>query len=219
MGLYVERSPEMIAGLLGILKAGAAYVPLDPAYPRERLLLMIEDVHMPLVLTQERLAGGMAGLGEVIAIDSLGETGPEDDANPQSGAVGDNLAYAIFTSGSTGRPKPVGVSHRALTHHMAGTRQVLRMGEHSTRPGAAVLDPQFRRLGGPGLHRAGQRRLPGAARGGDVERRGAGRADRRDGPDHHRPADGLLERVGAGAQRGAGARRAACGWSTWAARR
>src|SRR6185436_17252193 len=67
VGLYVERSPEMIAGLLGILKAGAAYVPLDPAYPRERLLMMIEDVHMPLVLTQERLAHDLIGLvGQVI---------------------------------------------------------------------------------------------------------------------------------------------------------
>ncbi len=132
VGLYAERSPEMIAGLLGILKAGAAYVPLDPAYPRERLLLMIEDVQMPLALAQERLAGGLAGLvGQVIAIDGEpGETGPQDDANPRSGVAGDNLAYAIFTSGSTGRPKPVGVSHRALTWHMAGTREVLHMAEH-----------------------------------------------------------------------------------------
>jgi amino acid adenylation domain-containing protein len=131
VGLYVERSPEMIAGVLGILKAGAAYVPLDPAYPQERLLLMIEDVRMPLILSQERLAGGVAGLtGSVIALDRLGESGPEDDANPPRAATADNLAYAIFTSGSTGRPKPVGVSHRALTHHMAGTRQVLRMAEH-----------------------------------------------------------------------------------------
>jgi amino acid adenylation domain-containing protein len=140
VGLYVERSPEMIAGVLGILKAGAAYVPLDPAYPQERLALMMEDVRMPLVLTQERLAGSLAGLsGEVIALDGLdrlGETGPGDDANPKSGVAADNLAYAIFTSGSTGRPKPVGVSHRALTHHMAGTRQVLRMAEH---PGDRVL--------------------------------------------------------------------------------
>ncbi|HVR97691.1 MAG TPA: amino acid adenylation domain-containing protein, partial [Thermoanaerobaculia bacterium] len=135
VGLYVERSPEMIAGLLGILKAGAAYVPLDPTYPRERLLGMIADVDMPLVLSQQRLAAGLAGLvGEVIAIDAileLGQTDRADDANPCSGVSADNLAYAIFTSGSTGRPKPVGVSHRALTHHMAGTRQVLRMGEHS----------------------------------------------------------------------------------------
>ncbi len=92
VGLYAERSPEMIAGLLGILKSGAAYVPLDPAYPRDRLLLMIEDVHMPLALAQERLAGGLAGLvGQVIAIDGPGdleETGPRDDANPRSGVGG-----------------------------------------------------------------------------------------------------------------------------------
>jgi amino acid adenylation domain-containing protein len=132
VGLYVERSPEMIAGLLGIWKAGAVYVPLDPAYPRERLLTMIEDVHMPLVLTQERLAGDMAGLvGQVITIGNMEQAGPEDDANPWSGVVGDNLAYVIFTSGSTGRPKPVGVPHRGLTHHAAGTRQVLRLWEYA----------------------------------------------------------------------------------------
>jgi amino acid adenylation domain-containing protein len=132
VGLYVERSPEMIASLLGIWKAGATYVPLDPAYPRERLLMMIEDVHMPLVLTQERLAHGMAGLVEqVITVESMGEAGPEDDANPPTGVVPNNLAYVIFTSGSTGRPKPVGVPHRGLTHHMAGTRQLLRMWEYA----------------------------------------------------------------------------------------
>ncbi|HVR96558.1 MAG TPA: amino acid adenylation domain-containing protein, partial [Thermoanaerobaculia bacterium] len=131
VGLYVERSPEMIAGVLGILKAGAAYVPLDPAYPRERLLGMIADLGLPLALSQKRLAAGLAGLvSEVIAIDELGQTGRGDDANPRGGVAAANLAYAIFTSGSTGRPKAVGVSHGALTHHMAGTREVLRMTEH-----------------------------------------------------------------------------------------
>jgi amino acid adenylation domain-containing protein/non-ribosomal peptide synthase protein (TIGR01720 family) len=131
VGLYMERSAEMIAGLLGILKAGAAYVPLDPAHPRERLLLLIEDVHIPLVVTQERLVASIAGLvAEVIAVDRLDGTGAEGGAVPPSGVRGDNIAYIVFTSGSTGRPKPVGVSHRALTRHMAGTRQVLRMREH-----------------------------------------------------------------------------------------
>jgi amino acid adenylation domain-containing protein len=131
VGLYVERSPEMIAGILGIWKAGATYVPLDPAYPRERLLTMIEDVQMPLALARERLAGGLDGLvGQVIAFDGLEPTGPEDDANPRSRVLSDNLAYVIFTSGSTGRPKPVGVPHRGLTHHAEATRQLLRLWEY-----------------------------------------------------------------------------------------
>ena len=129
VGLCLERSLAMTVALLGVLKAGAAYVPLDPAYPRERLALMIEDTRMPVLLTESRLVASLP-------VEALGESGPEilcldveserivaeddgDLAGPDWEILGEGLAYVIYTSGSTGRPKGVGVPHRALANHAA----------------------------------------------------------------------------------------------------
>jgi len=120
VGLCVERSPELVAGVLGILEAGGAYVPLDPVYPPERLAFMLEDalagVASPVVVTQERFTGLVAGGGARRLVLLDGEGGGEE---PPTGAGGpptaeptaDNLAYVIYTSGSTGRPKGVQVTH------------------------------------------------------------------------------------------------------------
>jgi amino acid adenylation domain-containing protein len=104
VGISVERSIEMVVGILGILKAGGAFVPLDPAYPKERLAFMIEDSGIQVLLTQERLA-------EVL---DRSESYSYSDENLDSNITPQNAAYVIYTSGSTGTPKGVVVAHRGL---------------------------------------------------------------------------------------------------------
>ncbi|MFT8895308.1 MAG: condensation domain-containing protein, partial [Lacticaseibacillus paracasei] len=122
VALCVERGLPMIAGLLGILKAGAAYVPLDPAYPSDRLALILADADPHVILTD---AGGKTVLGEqalatrlVLRLDDPLHMSWLDDApshNPVTSLSPDNLAYVIYTSGSTGTPKGVMVEHRQIS--------------------------------------------------------------------------------------------------------
>jgi amino acid adenylation domain-containing protein len=121
VGLCLERSLAMMVGLLGILKAGAAYVPLDPLYPPERLAFMLEDAQPPVVLTQERLLAELPTYGaQVVCLDAHWPTIAQySDANPVSGATADNGAYLLYTSGSTGRPKGVLGVHRATLNALA----------------------------------------------------------------------------------------------------
>lgn len=116
VGLCVERSVEMIVGLLGTLKAGAAFLPLDPGYPLERLSFMIEDARIPVLLTQEALLEKLpAHWVQTICLDSDWETiAAQSEENIDGAAVPENLAYVIYTSGSTGRPKGVMVQHGGL---------------------------------------------------------------------------------------------------------
>ena len=129
VGLCVERSIEMMVGIMGIVRAGAAYLPLDPAYPQDRLTYMLEDSQARVVLTQERLKERISALSapetRVIALDkqwpevckkvlALECSGVElrEDVQPC------NVNYVIYTSGSTGRPKGVLVEHRALVNRI-----------------------------------------------------------------------------------------------------
>jgi amino acid adenylation domain-containing protein len=115
VGLCVDRSPELIIGLLGILKAGAAYVPLDPEYPRERLEWMLHDAELRLLVTRQALSDLLAApTVEVVLID--GEYGAGPDENPGLALPPDTLAYVIYTSGSTGQPKGVLVEHQQLAN-------------------------------------------------------------------------------------------------------
>lgn len=118
VGVHLERSPEMVVGLLGVLKAGAAYVPLDPDYPTERLALILEDTQAQALLTQAALSGATtAYAGPTITLDTdWPQISRHDPSNPSSPVTSENLAYVIFTSGSTGRPKGVPISHRNLVH-------------------------------------------------------------------------------------------------------
>jgi len=120
VGLCAERSIEMVVGLLGILKAGGVYVPLDPAYPQERLSFMLADAQVRVLLTQERLRGMLSSdAAQVISLDAqAGEFIVERTQNPGDGAATENLAYVIYTSGSTGRPKGVMVTHRAICNRV-----------------------------------------------------------------------------------------------------
>src|SRR6476620_5113501 len=110
VGIFVERSIDMVVGLRGIMKAGAAYVPMDPAYPSVRIGMMLEDSHADVVLTQSRLADSVHGVRDVVALDTFGARHTGRVAVPDLTSA--NLAYVIFTSGSTGRPKGVMIEHR-----------------------------------------------------------------------------------------------------------
>src|SRR2546421_2123144 len=116
VGLCVQRSTEMIVGLLGILKAGGVYVPLDPEYPRERLAFLLTDTQMPVVVTQHHLIPRLPKQQmQVVCLDRDREMiAQQSEANPVSGITGEHLAYGIYTSGSTGQPKGVLIDHRAL---------------------------------------------------------------------------------------------------------
>jgi amino acid adenylation domain-containing protein/thioester reductase-like protein len=119
VGICVERSTEMIVGLLGIMKAGAAYVPMDPAYPKDRIAYTLEDSKVSVLLTQERLAGGLSEQqAKVVCLDADWGVIEQHarligDEHSTSGVKADHLAYVIYTSGSTGRPKGVAIEHRS----------------------------------------------------------------------------------------------------------
>ncbi|CAN2534203.1 Linear+gramicidin+synthase+subunit+D [Methylocapsa aurea] len=115
VGLCVERSFEMIVALLGVLKAGGAYLPIDPDYPRDRIAYMIADAAPALVLTQEHLRERLPETITTLRLDAdWSVIAQESAANLAPRATPQNLAYVIYTSGSTGRPKGVGVSHDAI---------------------------------------------------------------------------------------------------------
>ncbi|NOT07448.1 MAG: LLM class flavin-dependent oxidoreductase, partial [Gemmatimonadales bacterium] len=122
VGLCVERSLDMVVGLLAIHKAGGAYLPLDPSYPRERLAWMLEDARVPVLLTQAPLADDLPAHGaQVIRLDADWASIERESAEPfDGGAVPSNLAYVIYTSGSTGKPKGVMVEHRNVANFFVG---------------------------------------------------------------------------------------------------
>jgi amino acid adenylation domain-containing protein/thioester reductase-like protein len=115
VGICVERSIEMVIGLLAILKAGGAYVPLDPTYPPERLSVILEDAQPSVLITQQRLVSSLPHhQAQIICLDtSLATIEQQPDTNPDSLCLATNLAYVIYTSGSTGKPKGVAIEHRS----------------------------------------------------------------------------------------------------------
>ncbi|MET0622884.1 MAG: amino acid adenylation domain-containing protein [Pyrinomonadaceae bacterium] len=120
VGVLLERSAEMVVSLLAVLKAGAAYVPLDPEYPRERLRYMIEDAGLSVLLTKGA-AGGLADESGARVVDVEQEwerVGACEEGEPETVVSAESLAYLIYTSGSTGRPKGVQVSHGALINFL-----------------------------------------------------------------------------------------------------
>jgi amino acid adenylation domain-containing protein/thioester reductase-like protein len=117
VGLCMERSPEMLIGVLGILQAGGAYVPLDPTHPDERLAYMLRDSRVAVVLTQERLRERVTAIGgEAIVLDTQRATA--QDVRLDTKVEPHHLAYVIYTSGSTGQPKGVMVEHRSVVNYL-----------------------------------------------------------------------------------------------------
>ncbi|MFJ2902024.1 amino acid adenylation domain-containing protein [Streptomyces sp. NPDC087212] len=112
VGLHARRTRDLTVGILGILKAGAAYLPLDPGQPGERLAAMVEDAACPVVLSDHATGERPADWLDLTAVEAEGATGEHGPAG--IARARDQLAYVIFTSGSTGRPKGVGVEHRSL---------------------------------------------------------------------------------------------------------
>lgn len=117
VGICLERSLQMMAAVLGVLKAGGAYLPLDPSHPAERLQLILDDAQVSLLLTEEQLAGQLRTSARVICLDSEQRIWAKESGIDLPGeSTASSLAYVIYTSGSTGRPKGVAVGHGALTN-------------------------------------------------------------------------------------------------------
>ena len=127
VALFMERSPEVVIGILAILKAGGAYVPIDPASPLERVAFMLADARVAVLLTHEALFVPLAAthtLGmehvKVLCLDRDSDSiANEPMTRPKSGVLPGNLAYIIYTSGSTGQPKGVGVCHEQVVRLLA----------------------------------------------------------------------------------------------------
>lgn len=132
VAICMESSPELIAGIIGTLKAGGAYLPIDSTWPRERIAFLLEDSHASLLLTQRRLMARLpSALAEIICDE---ESTPAGDAvqsaeqQKQNPATADNLAYVIYTSGSSGKPKGVMVTHHNVVRLFQATNDRFRFG-------------------------------------------------------------------------------------------
>ena len=143
-GICVERSPDMIVGLLAILKAGGAYLPLDPVYPQERLAYMLADSKPVVVLTQQHLQARLCGAGgvPVFCIDAEADMLADQPANDLGNTtLPGNLAYVIYTSGSTGKPKGVGITHQAINRLVFDTDYVsLQAGDRVAQVASSSFD-------------------------------------------------------------------------------
>lgn len=127
VGICVERSLDMLVGVLAILKAGGAYVPLDPTYPPARLAFMLEDAHVRVLLTEKHLVSELPTHDiAVVCLDrDWNAIAQHSTQPPRSTTTPEHLAYLIYTSGSTGQPKGVMIPHRALTNFLWSMHQQL----------------------------------------------------------------------------------------------
>ncbi|WP_420127100.1 amino acid adenylation domain-containing protein [Longimicrobium sp.] len=119
VGICLEREPELVVAVFGVLKAGGAYLPLDPGYPRERLLDMVQDCAPVVMLTQGSLADRLAGLNLPLLVldEDAAWWAEQPDTDPERAALTpENLTYVIYTSGSTGRPKGVEMTHQGASN-------------------------------------------------------------------------------------------------------
>jgi amino acid adenylation domain-containing protein len=132
VALCTDRSPDMVVGLLGVLKAGAAYVPLDPYYPKERLAFMLEDAGCSAVVTQEQWWDCLPETGApTVSIDTDRSVLNRQKCNDLAAeASPEDLAYVIYTSGSTGKPKGVAIRRCALTNFIHAMRRQFDVCEH-----------------------------------------------------------------------------------------
>ena len=148
VGIMMERSIEMVIGVLGILKAGGVYVPLDPVYPVERLSFMLEDARARVLITQQSLSDRLSlNDMQVVCLDRDRDVIAGQSTERQaSGVVGDNLAYVIYTSGSTGKPKGIGLGHAALTNLIEWHYSVLSRGTKTLQFASLSFDASFHEI-------------------------------------------------------------------------
>jgi amino acid adenylation domain-containing protein len=134
VGVFVERSLDMIVALLGVMKSGGAYVPLDPTYPVERISFVLADANVPVLLTQEKLAQNLPTSGTRLVCLDTGweEIRRESVGAPPTQVTSDDLAYVIYTSGSTGKPKGVEIPHRAVVNLLNSMRKRPGLGAQDT---------------------------------------------------------------------------------------
>jgi amino acid adenylation domain-containing protein len=136
-GICVERSLEMVVGILGVLKAGGAYLPLDPAHPEARLAFTLADAQPTVLLTQQRLRAKLpATTAHVICLDGdeVTSSADESEENPWSDATIQNLAYVMYTSGSTGQPNGVLIPHRGLVNYLSWAIRAYAVADGSGAP-------------------------------------------------------------------------------------
>ena len=127
IGLFVERSLDMVVGMLGILKAGAAYLPIDAATPTERTAFLLADSNIRLLLTQTGLLSKLPATAvQTLCLDAFDWSTSDESARSDVHVQPRNLAYVIYTSGSTGRPKGVCIEHRNIVNYALGVAQRLQ---------------------------------------------------------------------------------------------
>jgi amino acid adenylation domain-containing protein len=130
VAVLLDRSVELVVVLLGILKAGAAYVPLDPSYPQQRIDDILRDSQARLLITRRSLAQRVPEQTCVLWLDDQREEFANSAGQISVDVTGDNLAYVIYTSGSTGRPKGVLITHANVTRLLDATQHWFEFGEH-----------------------------------------------------------------------------------------
>jgi amino acid adenylation domain-containing protein len=150
VGLCLDRSLDMVVGLLAILKAGGAYVPLDPSYPSERLVFMLQDAAISVLVTRQAIAEELAAYPcRMICVDSEAALLAQQEAtDPDVPITADTLAYIIYTSGSTGQPKGVQITHRSLLNVVHWYRQTfgLTAADHTTQFASPSFDVTIKEL-------------------------------------------------------------------------
>jgi amino acid adenylation domain-containing protein/non-ribosomal peptide synthase protein (TIGR01720 family) len=128
IGICLDRSIEMIVAIFGILKAGCAYVPLDPNYPEERLSFILKDAQVSILLIHSGVGNLKLGVQKVVFLDTIWtEINQFSELNLVSNVISDNLAYLIYTSGSTGQPKGVMITHQSLIDAYLGWENVYQL--------------------------------------------------------------------------------------------
>ncbi|MGA7928369.1 MAG: non-ribosomal peptide synthetase [Candidatus Sulfotelmatobacter sp.] len=142
VGICLERSVSWVISSLAIMKAGGAYLPLEPGYPTERLAFMLNDAHTPLLLTQQRLGERLRGNWQTLDVDDLLASDYPVTWTDRGDITGDDLAYVIYTSGSTGRPKGVQITHDSLLNLVLWHQQAfgVKAGDRATQLASPGFD-------------------------------------------------------------------------------